>query len=103
MRARYYSPDMRRFVNADILYGKISDSTSLNRYSYVNGNPAMYIDPTGYIGVVTLILIGAGIGALWGGVDSVVSQKVESDLNDEEFNIDWRQLIFNDLLHIFVL
>ena len=28
MRARYYSPDMRRFVNADILHGKISDSTS---------------------------------------------------------------------------
>ena len=47
MRARYYSPDMRRFVNADILHGKISDSTSLNRYSYVNGNPISNIDPFG--------------------------------------------------------
>ena len=47
MRARYYSPDMRRFINADILHGEISDSTSLNRYSYVNGNPVSYVDPFG--------------------------------------------------------
>ena len=45
MRARYYSPEMRRFINADILHGQISDSTSLNRYSYVNGNPASFVDP----------------------------------------------------------
>ena len=47
MRARYYSPQMRRFVNADILHGQISDSTSLNRYSYVNGNPVSFVDPFG--------------------------------------------------------
>lgn len=41
---------MRRFVNADILHGQISDSTSLNRYSYVNGNPVSLIDPLGMIG-----------------------------------------------------
>ena len=47
MRARYYSPDLRRFVNADIIRGAISDSTSLNRYAYVNGNPASLVDPFG--------------------------------------------------------
>lgn len=47
MRARYYSPVMHRFVNADILHGQISDSTSLNRYSYVNGNPVSFVDPFG--------------------------------------------------------
>ena len=47
MRARYYSPDMRRFINADILHGEISDSTSLNRYAYVNGNPVSFVDPFG--------------------------------------------------------
>ena len=47
MRARYYSPAMRRFINADIIHGQISDSTSLNRYSYVNGNPVSFVDPFG--------------------------------------------------------
>ena len=47
MRARYYSPDMKRFINADIIHGEISDSTSLNRYSYVNGNPVSFTDPFG--------------------------------------------------------
>ena len=47
MRARYYSLDMRRFVNADIICGEISDSNSLNRYAYVNGNPVSCVDPFG--------------------------------------------------------
>ena len=47
MRARYYSPQLRRFLNADILHGDISDSTSLNRYSFVNGNPVSFVDPFG--------------------------------------------------------
>ena len=47
MRARYYSPELRRFINADILHGSITDSTSLNRYAYVNGNPVSFVDPLG--------------------------------------------------------
>ena len=37
MRARYYSPDMRRFVNADIIAGELSEAITLNRYAYANG------------------------------------------------------------------
>ena len=47
MRARYYSPEMKRFVNADIVAGAISNAITLNRYAYANGNPAAFIDPTG--------------------------------------------------------
>ena len=47
MRARYYSPEMRRFLNADILAGTITNAITLNRYAYANGNPAMFIDPLG--------------------------------------------------------
>jgi len=47
MRARYYNPEIKRFINQDVLRGSITDSTSLNRYSYVNGNPISYIDPFG--------------------------------------------------------
>ncbi len=47
MRARYYSTEMLRFINQDVLIGKISDSQSLNRYAYVNGQPISFIDPFG--------------------------------------------------------
>ncbi len=47
MRARYYSPDLMRFMNEDIVTGDISNSNSLNRYSYVEGNPVSMVDPFG--------------------------------------------------------
>lgn len=49
MRARYYSPELRRFVNADILMGDINNSATLNRYAYANGNPISNIDPFGTV------------------------------------------------------
>jgi len=47
MRARYYSPEMRRFINADIISGEISNAITLNRYAYANGNPVSNTDPFG--------------------------------------------------------
>ncbi|MEV2908007.1 RHS repeat-associated core domain-containing protein [Paenibacillus larvae] len=47
MRARYYNPDIKRFINRDVLTGSISVGQSLNRYAYVNGNPVSYVDPFG--------------------------------------------------------
>ena len=39
MRARYYSPDMHRFINADIVAGGISNAVTLNRFAYANVDP----------------------------------------------------------------
>ena len=47
MRQRYYSSELKRFVNQDVVKGSISNSQSLNRYSYVQGNPVSYTDPFG--------------------------------------------------------
>ena len=47
MRARYYSPAMRRFINADIIPGELSNAITLNRYAYANGNPVSNVDPFG--------------------------------------------------------
>ena len=47
MRARYYSPDMKRFVNADILAGSIFNAITLNRFAYADDDPVSKIDPFG--------------------------------------------------------
>ena len=47
MRARYYSPAMKRFINADVVAGAISNAITLNRFAYANGNPVSFVDPFG--------------------------------------------------------
>ncbi len=47
MRARYYNPEIKRFINQDVLAGSIEDGRTLNRYAYVNGNPVSLTDPFG--------------------------------------------------------
>ena len=44
MRARYYNTNIKRFINRDIVDGNIANSQSLNKYSYVQGNPVRLID-----------------------------------------------------------
>jgi len=45
--ARYYKPELGRFIQADALKGSIGDPLSMNRYAYVKNNPLKYVDPSG--------------------------------------------------------
>jgi len=47
MRARYYTPDAKRFINRDTLLGGIGQALTLNRFAYVEGNPIGFVDPSG--------------------------------------------------------
>ena len=48
LRARFYSPDIARFVSKDEWEGDINQPMSFNKWLYVNGNPINYSDPSGY-------------------------------------------------------
>jgi RHS repeat-associated protein len=48
MKARFYDPLLGRFMAADSIVPNPADPQSLNRYSYVLGNPLRYTDPTGH-------------------------------------------------------
>ena len=47
MHARYYSPNLGRFMSVDPVGGDIGSSQSWNRYSYVLNKPIGMIDPDG--------------------------------------------------------
>ena len=48
MGARYYNPQIGRFLSIDPKEADPSDLHSLNRYGYANNNPYRYVDPDGY-------------------------------------------------------
>ncbi|KYK34393.1 MAG: hypothetical protein AYK19_12145 [Theionarchaea archaeon DG-70-1] len=56
--ARYYDPEIGRFLTRDTWRGTIRDPQSLNRYAYCFNNPVRYIDPWGNF------CLSAGLGAL---------------------------------------
>lgn len=68
MRSRYYNPGIKRFINMDPLLGNLANTPSLNRYAYVQGNPVVFIDPTGYapdyisFGFNAQYFVGGGVG-----------------------------------------
>jgi RHS repeat-associated protein len=50
LRARYYSPESGRFISRDSYAGTAGNPITQNHYLYGNGNPLMFVDPSGHIG-----------------------------------------------------
>jgi len=48
LRARYLQPETGRFISQDIWPGNLKLSQTLNRFVYVENNPATGADPSGY-------------------------------------------------------
>ncbi|WP_158454081.1 RHS repeat-associated core domain-containing protein [Paenibacillus durus] len=63
-RARYYEPEIGRFVSEDTYRGQIDDPQSLNLYTYVGNNPPKYTDPSGNCFWDACILEGTAAAAL---------------------------------------
>lgn len=80
MRTRYYSPTYKRFMSEDVVYGNITDSTSLNRYSYVNGDPISFVDP------FELSKESGGVETKYG---------VEYSFYDGEWYLDYTDIVMN--------
>ena len=53
--ARYYDPQIGRFISADTVVQNPANPQTLNRYSYCINNPLKYIDPSGHDQVITTI------------------------------------------------
>jgi RHS repeat-associated protein len=46
--ARYYDPNIGKFVSADTIIPNLANPQALNRYAYVYNNPLRYRDPSGH-------------------------------------------------------
>ncbi|RLE15851.1 MAG: hypothetical protein DRJ50_15620, partial [Actinobacteria bacterium] len=75
---RYYSPELMRFIQQDILPTGLTESGALNRYAYANGNPIQFVDPDG-----NWFLIDDAIAAIGGALVSLVFQTVECVVSGE--------------------
>ncbi|MFP5386042.1 MAG: RHS repeat-associated core domain-containing protein [Bacteriovoracia bacterium] len=74
-RARYYSPDLGRFISVDPDPGKLSNPiTFVNKYIYGNNNPIMMTDPTGRFGFLAAV----GVTLLYTGVISAIQAEYQS-------------------------
>lgn len=51
MQARYYDPDVGRFLSVDPQVPRPGAINAYNRYSYANNNPVRFTDPSGMCGV----------------------------------------------------
>lgn len=52
-KARYYDPEIGRFLSEDPFAGDVVHPPSLHRYQYAFGNPTVYTDPTGECALIT--------------------------------------------------
>ena len=111
MRARYYSPDMRRFINADIIAGKISNAVTLNRFAYANGNPVSNVDPFGLSADVRgnseaeasawqdfIDIIGFDVEELLSGVEGITMADVSTSLLINEDALGTVYAVFKDIV-----
>ncbi|WP_027086692.1 RHS repeat-associated core domain-containing protein [Cohnella panacarvi] len=62
MRARYYHPGLKRFLNRNAIRGDITDGQTFNRFAYVNGDPVNFIAPLG----LTKECVGGKTSRGWG-------------------------------------
>ncbi|MNO62610.1 tRNA(Glu)-specific nuclease WapA precursor [compost metagenome] len=85
-RARYYEPEIGRFISEDTYKGQIDNPLSLNLYTYVHNNPLSYSDPTGHW---VHIVVGALVGAVIGGGGNALTQYLASG------KIDWGEVAIN--------
>lgn len=51
LRARYYQPEVGRFLTRDTYTGEDDEPLSLHLYTYCHGDSVNVIDPTGHMSI----------------------------------------------------
>ena len=93
LRARYYSPEIQRFISED----PIKDG--INWYAYCGNNPTNAHDPSGNIAVSTLIMIGSiVVGVIATSTAAALSYHYTGHINWNDcllFGVSWGLLAYS--------
>jgi RHS repeat-associated protein len=64
LRARYYDPNLGRFISKDAFPGYLDDPMSQHDYQYAHANPVNNTDPSGYFTMGDMMATLSGVSAL---------------------------------------
>jgi RHS repeat-associated protein len=82
--ARYYDPELGRFITRDFLSGEKINPQSLNRYTYCLNNPIKLIDPAGLTYTMCNVDTGVCIRVFEGGRDGWAAYDENGKITDNE-------------------
>jgi hypothetical protein len=96
--ARYYDPELARFIQADTVIPYIDSSQSFNRYMYCRGNPIIYVDPTGNQDSTTTATEGGDSATAGGNIgdSSGPGDDATTDVSQDLTDIDGMKIARND-------
>jgi RHS repeat-associated protein len=70
--ARWYDPEIGRFISEDPAPADPNDPLSINRYIYCRNNPLVYVDPTGELFAEILSFAGSIFGPLGTAIGGII-------------------------------
>jgi len=70
MNGRLYDPALHRFLQPDNFVQDPFNTQNFNRYGYCLNNPLMYVDQNGEEIITAIVVIGAIVGAYFGGAQA---------------------------------
>ena len=102
IRARHYSPELRRWMQRDDFAGLTERPQSRNRYTYAEGDPVNNTDPSGNVAILPLIGLGAFIGgsalSTYGLIEGLNGQAETNNIYDKRHMSPANGLV-SDLRH----
>jgi len=96
--ARYYSPQLGRFVSADTIIPNPIHPQLFNRYSYAGNNPVLYNDPDGHCGPLCVVGLIIFLGGIVLSVRSDVAQPPGTFPEDDVSGRLGESFIFGDVV-----
>lgn len=90
LRARFYSPNVGKFLSQDTYAVNFGNPIELNRYGYAAGNPINFSDPSGNSPTQeygSTLTTSALLGMLMGGGSNVATQYFANGGFNEKFSV----------------